>query len=121
MVDKTVVKMGLLLVILTSLIGFWQWDRHNAYRGGYDAGKAEQLAQYQAAEEAARIELGEAVEEKKHWQQVAIELQSRPPITVTKYVTKIIENNPDCTVINGFSELWNAARANYSSGGNPGN
>jgi len=111
MVDKTVVKMGLLLVILMSLIGFWQWDHHNTYQSGYNAGKAEQLAQYQAAEEAARIELGEAVEEKKHWQQVAIELQNKKPVVVVKYVTKIIENNPDCSNIVGFSELWNAAGA----------
>jgi len=111
MVDKTVVKMGLLLVILTSLIGFWQWDRHNAYRGGYDAAKAEALAEYQAADAKARDVLAEAVKERDHWQQVAIDLQNKKPVVVVKYVTKIIENNPDCSNIVGFSELWNAAGA----------
>lgn len=118
MVDSTVIKLGIVLAILTMLIGFWQWDRHNAYQGGYSAAKAEALAEYQAADAKARDAITEAVAERDEWKQKAIDLQKIQPVVVTKYVEKIIENNPDCAVIDGFSELWNAARGDGSNIGN---
>ena len=118
MIDSTVIKLGIVLAILTALIGFWQWDRHNAYQGGYDAAKAEALAEYQAADAKARDVLAEAVKERDEWKKKAIDLQKTQPVVVVKYVEKIIDKNPDCAVIDGFSERWNAARGAGSGQGN---
>lgn len=107
MPDKAVLKLSMYLAILTLLVGFWQWDRKAAYDGGYNAGKAEQLEAYKKAESEAAGKLSEAVAERDKWEKIAIELQKKKPKVVTVYVDRIIEKNPDCTVLHGFSELWN--------------
>lgn len=107
MLDKTVLKLSMYLAILTLLVGFWQWDRHAAFQAGYDSGKAEQLEAYAKAEGEAKEKLDAAIADRDKWQKLAIELQGRPPKKVTVYVDRIIEKNPDCTVLHGFSELWN--------------
>lgn len=117
MFDKTIVKMGIVFSILTLLIGFWQWDRHQAYNGGYDKARVEMLEQFQddlnAMMQAKDKELVIAVESRDKWKDKAIYLQSRPPTKVKVYVDRIIENN-DCAVLTGFGELWNALRENYT-------
>jgi len=107
MLDKTVLKLSMYLAILTLLVGFWQWDRKAAFQGGYDSGKAEQLAASQEAAKESAVNLEEATAERDKWEKIAIELQKRPPKKVKVYVEKIIEHNPDCTTLHGFSELWN--------------
>lgn len=118
MVESTVIKLGIVLAILSALISFWQWDRHNAYQGGYNAAKAESLAEYQAANAKASDAIAEAVIERDVWKKKAIDLQKIQPVVVVKYVKEIIEKNPDCAAIDGFSELWNAARGDSGNGSN---
>lgn len=49
----------------------------------------------------------------KDFENRLIKLQTEKPKEVTVYVEKIKTLNPDCSRINGFSELWNGIRANY--------
>jgi len=102
-------KLAIILAIVTSVIGFIQYQQHIQYKRGYDAARVEMFEQYQDDLEIAtkntKKDLDIAIENRDHWKNVAIGLQSRKPVTVTKYVEKIIENNPDCTHIEGFDEL----------------
>lgn len=41
MIDSIMTKMGLVIVILGLLIGFWQWDRQQAYYQGYNKRSSE--------------------------------------------------------------------------------
>jgi len=118
MVDKTIVKIGLLLAVLVALIGFWQWQISEAHQAGYDKARVEMLNQYQNDLDtmlaAKNLELDIVIEHRDKWRATAIELQSKKPKEVKVYVDKIIENNPDCSNINGASILLNSLRDNFT-------
>ncbi len=110
-------KLGIILALVTSVIGFIQYQQHIQYKRGYNAAKVEYMEANKKAlnkaSKAAEKELNKVIAERTHWQTVAIGLQSRPPIKVTEYVTKIIKNNPDCTIVDGFGLLHNSLRETF--------
>lgn len=115
--DKTIVKIGLAIVLIGMLIAFRQWDVQRSYDAGYNARKAEESDNSTEAVSATLTENGEelakAIAEKERLRKELDEVLSRPPKTVTIYEEKVIENNPDCTRIDGFSELWNGITESY--------
>lgn len=69
--NPKIIELSIYLAILGALIGFWQWDRHQAYEQGYLAHESEtnNLANDTAVENAERLgeELKKLKEEKKKW------------------------------------------------------
>lgn len=111
--SKIYVAFAILLAIISAIGG--------TYRAGYTAGRDSNISEYETAsknEQAAILtalnqELKNAYTERDDFQTRLIELQKTKVKVEKVYVTRIIENNPGCPAITGFSELWNHIRAQY--------
>jgi len=98
------------ILLISSVVG-------GAYKIAYDAGYASAKAEMQedfiddmaANMEAKNKQIDDAVAKAEEWRQKAIDLQKKKRPVVTKYADKIIEANPDCSNLSGFSDMWSAA------------
>jgi len=112
-VSKIYVAFAILLALISAIGG--------TYRAGFTAGRDSNIADYEQAaknEQAAILtvlnqELKNAYTARDDFQTRLIELQKTKVKVEKVYVTRVIENNPGCPAITGFSELWNHIRAQY--------
>jgi hypothetical protein len=104
----------LIYLAIVSLVAT-TWAIHNrmTWKAGYDSARAEMQEDFiddLAASIASKDRQVEAATVKAEtWRVKAIEAQNKKPTVL--YVEKIIEKNPDCRVIVGFSELFKQASA----------
>lgn len=111
--SKIYVAFAILLALISAIGG--------TYRAGYTAGRDSNIADYEQAaknEQAAILtalnqELKKASGERDSFRTELIELQKTKVRVEKVYVTRVIEKNPGCPAITGFSELWNHIRAQY--------
>ena len=110
-------KLAIGALLVMSLIGFYTYQMKVARQAGYDKAQAELFEQYQ-------IDLSNMLDNKNHqldiavakrdkWQQIAIKLQSRKPVTVE--VQKIVEKNIiSCPRIDGLTSLLKPLQENFT-------
>lgn len=104
------------LAIAGGLIAFWSFFIWTAATN-YQKVKIEKIAEknFNISLDEKQKELTEAVKKQTKWREKAIELQSKTPKVVIRYVEKIVDSNPNCNNIDGFSELFKQLSENYQS------
>jgi len=106
--SKVYVGFAILLALISAIGG--------TYRAGYTSGRDSSIAEYEQSmrEEQAKIltamneETKAIAAQRDSYREKIKEIEARKPKTRKVYVDKIIEINPGCPDLHGFSELWNA-------------
>ena len=110
------------LAIITAIIAafgaFWHEGKKAGYneavvdlKGANDAAAEERITKITAE---LNLKITQANTARDEFRDKLVKLQSEPPKEVKVYVEKIKTINADCPHINGFSELWNGIRGNYT-------
>lgn len=103
------------LAALIASVVAWKWYEHTIYQSGYEQARLEMQEEfYEDLEDSVRDSnkrISDASVTADYWRNRAVEEQSKPPRVVTKYVEKIIDGNPGCTELHGFTELWEGSRS----------
>jgi len=105
------IKPAIYLAIITALIAGATAGYNAIEQSGYDRAQAELLEAHKIElvniSDKFKDELETAKHEAEHFRKVAVILQQREPIVITRWKEKVIENNPDCTRLDGFSVMLN--------------
>ncbi len=109
----TIIKLGLYMSIIGMIIGFWQWDRKQAYSGGYDKARVEMLEQFQKdlgdVTKVKNKQLDDAIashtKQKDKDAELIKELMKKPKVEY-RDVIKVVKTMQCKSLGDGGLELW---------------
>lgn len=105
------------LAILAAIIAAFSATYKAGVENGYNKNVAEVAnaakERIEEVEKQSKVDIENANKVADNFKNQLIQLQLNKPKEVTVYVDRISKNPANCKRIAGFSELWNASRANY--------
>lgn len=104
-------KIGAITIIILAVIGFWQWDRGNAFEAGVNSEKAKQAEAEKTGVKVVDSRVIELNKERDEWKLKAIDLQEKlnNKKKATKDEIKKALANAKCDALGVDSlNMWNS-------------
>ena len=109
--DKTIVKISLVVALVCALLGFYQWHYTKIFNSGADSVRAELADEYKKREKKLNEDLSAAIEKNKEHKTESSKLQSdlrKQQIENRKLSNEISKADFQCDSLGvDFNYLWN--------------
>lgn len=113
LLDKTVIKFGLILALVGAILAFYKWHYTQTFNAGADSVRAELMEHYEKREKELNSKLKDALDKNKAEKEKASRIQNdlRNAQKINMRLRDEIHNskkNFNCDALgNEFFELWN--------------